>query len=192
MKSIFQIKITLNDTNPPVWRQLLVEPNTVLEDLHKIIQTSMGWTNSHLHQFVYDGKSYSNPDYNDELDDELQIDYRNISIGELTKKKGQIIVYEYDFGDGWEHTIMLETIMTEEKDKEYPICIAGQRNCPPEDCGGTPGYESLLETIADPHHSEYESMMEWLGGDFNPDEFNINEVNDMLREDDYGCAMVED
>jgi len=192
MEKIFQIKVTLNDIEPAIWRQILIKSNTKLFDFHKIIQTAMGWTNSHLHQFVYNNKLYCNPDYEDEWDDENQIDYSKLKINNLLKKENKMIVYEYDLGDGWEHTILLEKILPLEINKKLPICIAGARNCPPEDCGGSGGYEDLLNIIQNPKNDEYDTMMEWLGGDFDPEKFDIKEINKLLRKKDYGCITILD
>lgn len=95
--------------------------------------------------------------------------------------EGDKLIYEYDFGDGWEHKIRIEKILPAEKGKRYPVCLAGKRACPPEDCGGPPGYERLLEVLRDPKHEEYEETLEWLGGPFDPEAFDVNEVNRMLK-----------
>jgi len=106
------------------------------------------------------------------------------------KKEKDVLLYEYDFGDGWEHEIILEKIIEEDEKNQIPRCIDGKQNCPPEDCGGIWGYEDLLKVIKDKKHDEYEEMMEWLGEEFDPDYFNINEVNKLLKQKDFGCIWL--
>lgn len=100
------------------------------------------------------------------------------------------IIYEYDFGDGWEHDIILENVLPVDNNIKYPICLIGKMNCPPEDCGGIWGYTDMLEILRQPDHEEYESFIEWLGDEFDPDYFNKDEVNDLLKEKDYGCIEL--
>jgi hypothetical protein len=187
--NILQLKITLNDIKPAIWRRVLVDSDVKLPDLHKIIQTVMGWTNSHLHQFIINGQYYSIPD--DESFSEV-IDYRRIKLDSLVNMPKSKFIYEYDFGDGWEHSIVIEKILSRYKDTYYPICIEGKRNCPPEDCGGSGGYENLIEIISNPKHEEYNEMIEWLGDNFNPEELNIDEINELLHEKDFGCIEIFD
>src|SRR5271157_583998 len=134
----YQLKISLNHIKPVIWRRFVVDSDIKLPDLHKVIQTVMGWYNSHLHQFRINKQSYSLPD-----EDELMefIDYRKIKLNSLITNEKQKFYYDYDFGDGWEHTIILEKIIQKDKDIKYPVCIDGKRKCPPEDCGGDGGYE---------------------------------------------------
>jgi len=109
-------------------------------------------------------------------------DENAVTLGEVCPKIKSKLIYEYDFGDGWEHTIEVQKIVAPELDVEYPVCLSGKKACPPEDCGGVWGYYELLETIADPKHEEHEDMLEWLGGEFDPDTFNLKEVNVILAE----------
>ncbi len=186
---VFQLKITLNHVKPPVWRRFLVGSDIKLPDLHKVIQTVMGWTNSHLHQFIVAGTYYTLPE--DDFAGEVT-DYRKIKLESVIDAPKAKFEYEYDFGDGWEHVIVLEKVLPRMKDVHYPVCVGGKRNCPPEDCGGPGGYEDLLGIVGDPKHVEYEGMMEWLGGEFDPEEFDIEAVNESLREKDYGCIELFD
>jgi len=127
----------------------------------------------------------------DDLWDEMDnVDYKEIKISDLLKKEKDKIVYEYDFGDGWEHDIILEKILTPDNDTKHPICLTGKMNCPPEDCGGIWGYSDMLEILKDPDHEEYESYIEWLGEEFDPTYFDKDEVNELLREKDYGCIEL--
>ncbi|MFH1825367.1 MAG: plasmid pRiA4b ORF-3 family protein [Candidatus Firestonebacteria bacterium] len=175
MNNIYQLKITLKYSRPPIWRRVLVNKDLLLSSLHRIIQTVMGWSNSHLHQFIYNGQFYSLPSEDDGDDMEI-IDYSKIKLSDLLENEKNKMIYEYDFGDGWEHEILLEKILPFEKDKRYPICLDGKRNCPPEDCGGIGGYENLLEIIKDPKNNEYNKMVEWLG-EYNPEYFDVKDTN---------------
>src|ERR1035437_413441 len=153
-KEIYQIQISLKGFTPKIWRRIQIFSDTLLPDLHRIIQTTMGWTNSHLHQFIKNGQFYSTPSPDDEMD---SIDYRKIKVVDLLKKEKDKIIYEYDFGDSWEHEILLEKILPIDLTTKYPVCLAGKMNCPPEDCGGVWGYSDMLAVLKDKSHEEYES-----------------------------------
>ena len=145
----------------------------------------MGWTNSHLHQFTIDGDDYSMPSHEDYLE---YIDYRKIKLNQVVNRENQKFLYEYDFGDGWEHSLVLEKIGRDPNlFPQIPICLKGKRSRPPENCGGPFGYEELLEIVADPEHEEYHGMIEWLGDYFAPEEFDIDFINQQLKEKDFGC-----
>ena len=147
----------------------------------------MGWTNSHLHQFIKNETFYTVKMQDDDFWDDLNnVDYKKMKISDLLKYEKEKIVYEYDFGDGWEHDIILEKIVPAEKQVIYPVCVAGKNNCPPEDCGGVWGYADMLEVLKNPSHEEYESYMEWLGEEFDPGYFDKDNVNELLKRKDYG------
>lgn len=187
-KQIYQIQVVLTDTKPKIWRRLLVNSDTLLVDLHRIIQTAMGWTNSHLHLFN-DGKSDYSPE---EFEVEGHKNSRKVKLSTILKKEKSKIQYEYDFGDGWIHDIILELIIKDEDEAgQIPRCISGKRSCPPEDCGGTYGYIDLLQIVSNPQHEEYEEMMEWLDNNFDPDYFDIDDINNSLKQKDYGCIWIE-
>ena len=179
LKSIYQIKISLIGVKPPIWRTVLVASNIDLEIFHGVIQLAMGWTDSHLHQFIANNVFYGIPDDDFELEMEDESKYK---LSQLLSKEKDTLIYEYDFGDSWEHKILLEKILPFDTKTVLPVCIKGKRACPPEDCGGIWGYEELLETISDPKHPDHEDMLEWLGGDFDPDEFDLEEINEDLAE----------
>lgn len=183
----YQIKITLLNIKPLIWRSIIVDSAIKLPELHKVIQTVMGWTNSHLHHFIKDKVFYSEPDGESFLE---ITDYRKIKLNQVLLKENESMVYEYDFGDGWEHKIELKKILTEHKLKN-PVCLDGKRNCPPEDCGGPHGYQHLLEVLSNPKDEEYEDLIEWLGDGYDPEYFDIDEVNEMLKEKDYGCITYD-
>ncbi len=187
-KKVYQIQIALKGFKPKIWRRLLIPSDLLLPDFHKIIQTSMGWTNSHLHQFIKNKTFYTERMPDDDLWNEMNnVDYKKMKISDLLKKEKEKIIYEYDFGDGWEHNIILEKILPLDDKITYPVCLKGKMNCPPEDCGGVWGYSEMLEILKQPDHEEYESYIEWLGGEFDPEYFDKDEVNELLREKDYGC-----
>jgi hypothetical protein len=179
LKSIYQIKISLIGAKPPIWRTVLVPANLGLAAFHDVIQIAMGWTDSHLHQFIANKIFYGIPD--DEFGMEIE-DENKYKISHLLKKEKDTITYEYDFGDGWEHKVLLEKILPFDSKTALPLCIKGKRACPPEDCGGIWGYEELLETISDPKHSDHKDMLEWLGGEFDPEAFDLEEINNNLAE----------
>ncbi len=181
-KKIYQVQITLKGSKPRIWRRLLVPSDTLLSDFHMIIQAAMGWTNSHLHQFVKDQTWYTVKMEDDtDWNDYDNIDYKGIKISGLLKKEKESMIYEYDFGDGWEHKIVLEKILPFDEEIKYPVCTAGKMNCPPEDCGGIWGYYNMLEVLQNPEDEEYEDYREWLGDDFDPEYFDKDQVNRLLQ-----------
>ncbi|MBM4425643.1 MAG: plasmid pRiA4b ORF-3 family protein [Chloroflexi bacterium] len=179
-KSIYQIKVTLNDSKPPIWRRFLVNENVTLSKLHDILQTVMGWTNSHLHHFIINGEFYSEP-FDDDFGMMETKDGSRFKLNQFVNREGFKFRYEYDFGDSWLHDLVVEKILPAEKGARYPVCVAGKRACPPEDVGGVWGYEDFLKTISDPNHLEHEETLRWVGGDFDPERFNISAINAGLQ-----------
>lgn len=175
--SIYQIKITLEHIKPAIWRRVQVAADTRLGELHDIIQSVMGWEDSHLHEFIIGDRHYGTPEpgYSGDLKNE-----RN-AVLEKVAKPGDKLTYEYDFGDGWRHTLKIEKILPAEKNQRYPVCLAGERACPPEDCGGFPGYMNMLEMLNDPGNEEYEEIKEWIGDDFDPEAFDLARINKALK-----------
>ena len=174
--SVYQLKVTLKNSKPPIWRRIQVNSDINLYRLHQNLQVMMGWTDSHLHQFIVHGEYYGTPDPDFEVTNET-----SIKLDRVVSEAGDKFVYEYDFGDSWEHSILVEKILQPETGVNYPICLTGKRACPPEDCGGIWGYGDLLEAIQDPAHPEHEEMLEWLGGRFDPEEFDVDIVNQRLK-----------
>jgi hypothetical protein len=199
----YQIKVTLNGTKPPVWRRLLVRSDTRLDQLHQILQVAMGWTNCHLHQFsqkvpratpreiaaMYRGgprkvnwdaisgeRFFADPDF--ELDGVA--DETRVRLDVLLCKPKDKLGYEYDFGDGWEHDIVMEKTLPVD-DGPYPRCLAGKLNGPPEDCGGIGGYYDIVEMLADPDSPRDGDLLEWLG-DYDPNHFDVEEINAAFRQ----------
>jgi hypothetical protein len=171
--SIYQLKITLDEIHPPIWRRIQVQSSIKLCCLHSALQVVMGWTESHLHQFEKGGKFWAVPEYEDLIDES------KVQLAKLLKAEGDSMVYVYDFGDNWTHMIVLEKILPAEGASSHPVCRAGERRCPPEDVGGVSGYEQFLEIIFDPKHEEYEHFVGWAGGHF-VDEFDLEKVNEKL------------
>ncbi len=177
-EKIYQLKITLRDSKPPIWRRVLVKDSTKLSRLHRIIQIVFGWTNSHLHQFVIGDKYYSTPDPYAFIP---ILDERRFRLKQVTPKEKTKFVYEYDFGDYWVHQILVEKILPYDPKIWYPICIKGRLACPPEDIGGIWGYYNFLEALRDPNHAEHEDFVEWYGGEFDSERFDLEEINRLLR-----------
>lgn len=179
--NVYQFKITLKDTKPPIWRRIQVPGTYTFWDLHVAIQDAMGWLDHHLHSFNLFNPSAGRkveigiPDEEFDFGREILADWEQ-KIKDYFSMENRLADYTYDFGNNWEHSIKLEKILPRDKNISYPICIAGKRKCPPEDCGGTGGYERLLKIIRDKNHEEYEEMMEWLDGEFDPECFDPAEV----------------
>jgi Plasmid pRiA4b ORF-3-like protein len=174
---VYQLKITLRDIKPPIWRRVQVE-DCSLSELHDIIQTCMGWDGYHLHAFEIGGEQYSEPDPDGMMETE---DERKVKLSQIVSGGIKKFSYTYDFGDNWEHTIQVEKVLDAEPGVRYPRCIAGERACPPEDCGGPWGYGDFLEAIQNPNHEQHEEMLEWSGGTFDPEQFDIEAVNQKLH-----------
>ena len=177
--TVYQIKISLIGAKPPIWRTILVPGNIGLAAFHDVIQLTMGWTDSHLHQFIANQVFYGTPDDDFELEMEDETQYK---LSQLLTNEKESLIYEYDFGDSWEHKILLEKILPYDSKIVLPVCLKGKRACPPEDCGGIWGYEELLQTISNPKHPDHDEMLEWLGGEFDPEEFDLEEINEDLEE----------
>lgn len=176
-----QLKLSLRGmSKPPVWRRLLVPADTRLDRLHDVVQTAMGWTDTHLHVFCTAVGDYGIPDPELEFRDE-----RAAVLSQFLKQPGDRIRYAYDFGDGWEHDIELEQRLAGDAVKRVPTCLAGKGACPPEDCGGPWGYADLKDALADPRHEDHEDMRDWLGldsaEDFDPAACDLGEINDVLN-----------
>ena len=181
MNKILQFKISLKGSKPLIWRRFQVESNKTFYDLHLIIQIVMGWTNTHLYHF-YINKNYyiGNADSDsDDLDD--MADDKNVRLSEIFAKPKSKAVYEYDFGDGWQHDVQLEKILDRDPGQNYPVCLKGELNCPPEDCGGIGGFYFLIEALKDKKNPEHKSMTEWLGGNYDPEYFDLDEINELLK-----------
>lgn len=176
VKAIYQIKVTLKEIRPPIWRRLLVSNAMPLADLHRALQCAMGWLDLHLHQFTVDRQSYGIPE-TDWPDDTLH--ERRFTVGDLLTAERDSLLYEYDFGDGWQHKVVLEKILPFDRGVALPQCLKGRRSCPPEDIGGPAGYRELLAATEDPGRAE---PVEGSPGDrFEPETFDAAAVTQALQ-----------
>jgi len=166
---LYELRVQLKGVDPPVWRMLQVRRDTTLHHLHEVLQVAMGWTNSHLYLFHVGEKVYGEP--SPEWESEIQ-DSTSTTLEEIVSGGSPSFLYEYDLGDSWMHAITLEGTL-DVKGKEMAWCTGGARACPPEDCGGPPGYQHFLEAISDPRHQEHGAMLDWVGGGFDPEEFDV-------------------
>lgn len=176
--SIYHLRITLEDSKPPIWRDILVPSTLNLDVFHHVIQTVMGWDNSHLHHFIANELLYG--DHIDDFDSFNRNECQYF-IAQLLSENQKHIYYEYDFSDSWLHKIELKNILPADNKVYQPRCIKGKRACPPEDCGGIWGYTDLLETLTQADSDEKEEMFSWLGRDFNPEYFDMEAVNKSLE-----------
>jgi Plasmid pRiA4b ORF-3-like protein len=175
---VLRIRITLEDVEPLVWRLILMPAQCTFWDLHVAIQDAMGWEDSHLHSFEVRGTRRSRP---------LQIglpepfDDRETLPGWIEPVldhvgPGSPVLYTYDFGDNWTHRIEIEEILDADPGRTYPVLLDGERRCPPEDCGGTSGYQDYIEALRDPDHEDHQAMVEWRGSGFDPEDFDPTQV----------------
>jgi hypothetical protein len=187
---VYYLKVTLKDSKPLIWRDILVPSDLTLEELHYVIQTVMGWGNSHLHQFIAEEVLYTDDmasDKNDEYslnardEEEHDRSEKKYTVAQILTKEQSSLIYEYDLGDSWTHKIELKKILPADTHAFQPRCIRGEKACPPEDCGGIWGYTDILETLRNAKSSEKKDILERLGNDFNPDYFDVDEVNGLLR-----------
>jgi len=176
--TIHTLRVELRGIEPLIWRLLHVSTSISLPRLHNALQAVIGWTNSHLHSFRIDDREYSNAEDPGDLN---MLAERGRNLGALLGDAIREFEYRYDFGDGWEHRIIVESISSPVPDWPYPLCVAGERACPPEDVGGVRGYENFLKVVADQKDDEHDSTLVWVGGAFDPEGFDINCVNRELR-----------
>ena len=169
---VYQFRVTLRDISPPIWRRIQVRGDYTLDRLHRVLQMAMGWENRHEYQFHVAGRKYRlrDPDESDVFD------AKRTRISELFANPGFESEYVYDFGDCWQHDLHLEAVSEPEPNAVYPRCLDGARNCPPEDVGGTPGYEDYLAALIDPRHKAHQEMKLWRGA-FDPELFSVEEFN---------------
>ncbi|MDB5152199.1 MAG: plasmid pRiA4b family protein [Mucilaginibacter sp.] len=193
MKEAIQIKISLDNTSPVIWREILVPKNYNFYKLHHCIQVAMGWTTSHLFEFIAEGyKIGILYESMDDYDESNFIDSRNIKLMDLIQEPGETFKYEYDFGDGWEHTVSIEQFVTMENEQQLPICIGGELKCPPEDCGGYHGYYNFLSIMSNKHHPEYKETKMWFGGKYDSNEFNQDKVNKKMKNINRHIRSIDD
>jgi hypothetical protein len=179
--TVYQLKITLNDIRPPVWRRVQTRDCT-LAQLHDIIQIVMGWEDYHLHEFEVGEERYGLLEqWESGLHEPEVRNSRKLKLSQLVEQGVKKFRYQYDMGDSWWHAIQVEKRLPAEPGDKYPCCIGGKRACPPEDCGGPRGYADLVEAIQDPNHERHEELLEWIGGEFDPEAFALEAVNEQLK-----------
>jgi hypothetical protein len=178
-EAVYLLKVTLDGIKPSIWRRIQVRGDITLFKLHKILQVVMGWYDCHLHQFLINGECYSVISIEadmlgDDFKDEKKFRLKRVIPGEKFK-----FTYEYDFGDGWDHTILVEKILRPEEELKAPVCLDGKRSAPPEDCGGKGGYHDVLKALKNPSHPDNAELLEWLDG-YDPEYFDADMVNKRL------------
>ena len=178
-RSVYRLKVTLLDTKPPIWRRVLVDGASTLDHVHEVIQAAFGWWNYHLHEFEVGSTRYGIPDPDNDWGEPAR-DERRTRLDSIANE-GSSLQYTYDFGDRWNHQIVIEEVVPASTGVVVPACIDGRRACPPEDCGGTWGYRELLDILADPTHPEHDERRTWIGSPFDPEAFDPGEFDDNLR-----------
>jgi hypothetical protein len=180
---VYQFKITLKDSHPPIWRRIQVKDCT-LDKLHEHIQTAMGWTNSHLHHFRLGQQYYGDPELLQENFEEFGYeDSTRTKLSAILPKSGKRFrfEYEYDFGDSWWHEVVFEGCVRAGRGKRYPVCVEGARACPPEDVGGVWGYTDFVEAIAEPDDERHDEFLVWVGGRFDSEAFDPSSATRRMR-----------
>lgn len=178
---IYQFTIVLADLQPKIWRRFQVNGSITFHQLHKTLQIVMGWEDGHLYQFEFDDRVIGIPDPDYPSEGKRELKSKNERVDRHFTREGQTGIYLYDFGDDWVHQIELEKILSPENGQTYPICVEGERACPPEDVGGLFGFLHLMEILAQPNHPEYPDMSEWIGEDYQPEYFDLAGVNRQLQ-----------
>lgn len=170
---VYEFKVSLLGTLPEVWRSFLAHDIIELSELHMLIQMTMGWEARHLFEFKINNQSYG------EIDSEFEsnmIEAEGVAIGDIIKDSKKFI-YIYDFGDGWQHEVEIVNVLDHDARMNYPVCIAGENACPPEDCGGPPGFDRLKKTLDGKDNEAKDEMLSWVGGFYNPKTFDPNFIN---------------
>jgi Plasmid pRiA4b ORF-3-like protein len=176
-RQLYHLKVTLADVSPRVWRSVVVPGAYTLDRVHRVIQLAMGWQECHLHSFDVNGAQYGRPDDDGLLEMRDELDAR---LDSVVGPDGRF-VYTYDFGDWWEHEVVVTDVLVAQPDERYPACTGGEGACPPEDVGGAYGYERFRAAIADPHHKDHEAMVEWYGERAVPHEFDADRATALMR-----------
>jgi hypothetical protein len=174
----YQLKITLEGVRPPIWRRVQAPGTLTLAMLHDVIQIAFGWTDCHLHGFYVGEGRYGVPD---EMDEDLH-DESRVTLDGVAGQRIKRFQYNYDYGDDWFHDVRVEKVLAGDAATSQISCLGGSRQCPPEDCGGPGGYYDFLEAIGNPKHPEHEEMLDWIGGAFNPEAFDLDAVNRVLAQ----------
>jgi pRiA4b ORF-3-like protein len=184
---VYQLHIAIRGIRPPVWRRLQVPGSFTLAKVHETIQTVFGWTDTHLHKFYVDGGAYGKPtDFDEDVLNEAKT-----TLAQPLGTRVERFTYVYDFGDDWVHDVAVEKVFSGNSGSDGPVCLAGKRHRPPEDCGGARAYREFLTAIRNPEHEEHEAMLEWVGGRFDPEAFDLAAVNRALAGVSHGLRLVQ-
>jgi len=180
-RAVYQIKVTVHDVEPPIWRRIQIWEDATLTQLHRVLQVALGWEDCHLHEFIIERRAYGFPDPEDDFFcDRKAIDERRERLRNVVPRVGTRFAYHYDFGDSWWHDLLLESIVLPEPQAQYPRCLAGERRAPPENVGGPSGYARFLEAISHPERGEQEDSLQWQGP-FDPASFSLDAINERLH-----------
>jgi hypothetical protein len=185
-ETIARVRIELEGTAPLVWRELDLPLSTTLASLHDIIQVVMRWQDYHLHEFVVGDKIYGVPDLDDVFDERKVYKEKSIRLGTLMDRGVREFLYLYDFGDNWQHRIMMGEPRQGEPGVEYPRFVDGARRAPPEDVGGLTGFEEFLDAMADPEHDQFQQMLDWYGEVFDPEDIDARWIT-MIIQDNFAA-----
>ena len=179
---MMQLKVELRHIQPLIWRRILVPGELTLGDLHAVLRPAMGWAGGHMHAFYFGGGfnciRYAGTETVEDCGPEV-LHENSVTLAGLLQRKGQVFTYEYDFGDGWEHRVVVERILPLDAGITLPVCVAGARACPPEDCGGVPGYASVLRVLQKASTPGERDFLEWVG-EYDPEKFDVAEVNRLI------------
>jgi hypothetical protein len=182
MIEAIQLHISLDGSEPLIWRKVLIPKEISFFKLHQVIQISMGWTNSHLFEFNIEGfKVGISYDHLKDMDVDHLMDSKETYLTEMISEPGECIKYWYDFGDSWMHTINFEKYFPLDKEAQLPYCTSGELNCPPEDCGGIAGFYDLLSNLSNKKHEDYKSMKRWVGSKYDPSKVDFGKINRRLK-----------
>jgi hypothetical protein len=176
----YQLRIALRYLKPEIWRRLLVPDTATLAQLHRLLQITMGWSNSHMHEFRIGKTGYGMP-HPDWPDMKPTLNEKRYTLGAVLGDRLRKCDYLYDLGDGWEHEVRIEKRLTGSDMPPHPQCTAGANGCPPDDVGGVPGYCDFVAAVLDPEHPEHNELLRWYGGPFDPYRFGIDSVNAQLK-----------
>ncbi|PCJ50143.1 MAG: hypothetical protein COA73_18545 [Candidatus Hydrogenedentota bacterium] len=180
-QKIFTLRIALCDSKPEIWRRFQIRDDMTLGKLHDVIQIVMGWDDSHLHEFEDGKQCYSKILPDEESFGESPINEDEIVVEQILNRKKKKLMYNYDMGDYWQHILVVEEIGEPDPKTFYPNCLEGAYAGPPEDCGGVWGYQNMLEALADPNHDEHEFVVEWIGEEYDAEEFDLKGINKVLK-----------
>jgi hypothetical protein len=179
IQKVYQLKVALPGSEPPIWRRILVTGDIDLSGLHAVLQISMGWTDSHKHQFERDGQVFGNP--RDGSASAQMLDESHTPLDQVLRGEKDALWYQYDFGDRWDHLVTLEKILPHDRRLRLPVCVEAAGACPPEDVGGIWGYYDLLDALSDPRHPDHAELIVKYGAYPDPDAFDVHPVNEMLK-----------